>query len=224
MVRKNNPELKKSLNQFLSRHKEGTLLGNIFFKRYYKDMRWIKNPLSRESLEKFEQYRVWARKYGELYDIDWLLIGALAFQESGFDHSVRSRVGAVGLMQILPSTAADKQIAVGDIHLPENNIHAGVKYLALLRDLYFNDPEMDPVERIRFALAAYNAGPARMKRIRKLAAEMGYDPNRWFQHCEIAALRIVGRETVRYVRNINKYYVSYTLAVQEREKKQKKTN
>jgi len=51
--------------------------------------------------------------------------------------------------------------------------------------------------------------------VRKLAKEMGFDYNRWFRNVEIAALKIIGQETVRYVSNINKYYVIYRLA-QER--------
>jgi membrane-bound lytic murein transglycosylase MltF len=127
------------------------------------------------------------------------------------DQSVRSRAGAMGLMQVLPIMAKDKRIAVKNIHLPENNIHAGVKYMALLRDTYFKDPAIGSDDRLRFSLAAYNAGPRRIQQVRNLAKKRGYDPNRWFDHCEVAALNLIGLETVRYVRNINIYYVAYKL-------------
>ena len=115
-------------------------------------------------------------------------------------------------MQIMPSTALDPRVNITDYHLIEENIRAGAKYLALLRDTYFNDSEMEPIVRLRYAIAAYNAGPSNVIRARALAAEMGYDPNRWFLHGEIGALKLIGQETVRYVSNVNKFYLAYSLA------------
>ena len=212
MVRKNNPELKASLNQFIRDHKRGTLKGNIYYQRYFEDTRWVKNPLGEAARKRFARYEGWFKKYGKKYGIDWLLIGSQAFHESGLDQSARSPAGAVGLMQVLPDLAEDKRIAIKDIYMPENNIHAGVKYLALLRDNYFSDPVITPDDRIRFALAAYNVGPSRIQRIRKRAETMGFDPNRWFRQSEVAALKVVGREPVRYVRDINIYYVALKLS------------
>ncbi|MFC1822970.1 transglycosylase SLT domain-containing protein [Thermodesulfobacteriota bacterium] len=211
MVRKSNPELKASLNTFIKGHKKGTLKGNIYFKRYFEDTRWIKNPTTKANRKRMAQYESWFKKYGQKYNVDWVLISSIAFHESGMDPSVRSRAGALGLMQVLPIMARDKRIAVRNIHLPENNIHAGAKYLALLRDTYFSDPAISSDDRLRFSLAAYNAGPRRIQQVRKLAEKRGYDPNRWFGHCEVAALNLIGQETVRYVRNINIYYVAFKL-------------
>lgn len=212
MVRKNNPKLKASLNRFIKRHKKGTLKGNIYFTRYFEKTRLIKNPVGKNTRKKLIQYERWFREYGREYGIDWMLIAAQAFHESGFDHSLKSRAGAIGLMQVLPELEQDARINVKKLHLPENNIHAGVKYLALLRDRYFTDPAISPDDRLRFALAAYNAGPGKVRSIRRRAAKMGFDPNQWFGHCEVAALRVVGQETVGYVRNINVYYVALKLA------------
>jgi membrane-bound lytic murein transglycosylase MltF len=132
----------------------------------------------------------------------------MAFQESELDHSQTSRAGAVGLMQVLPSTAKDRQIGIADIHRVENNVHAGVKYLAFLRDHYYSKG-MEPREQIRMSLAAYNAGPSKIRKARALAEKMGLNKNKWFRNVEIATLRIVGQETVKYVSNINKYYILY---------------
>ncbi len=214
MVRKNNPMLRKSLNRFLKRHKKGTRLGNIYFNRYYKDTKWIKNPLSKSEQRKLEKYKALFQKYARAYGFDWMLIMALAYQESGLDNSKKSHTGAVGIMQILPRTAADKRIGIRDVHKVENNIHAGVKYLAFLRDHYFNEKQLRERDRVRFALAAYNAGPAKIRKARALARKMGLDPNRWFRNVEMAVLRIVGQETVRYVSNINKYYILFKAAFQ----------
>ncbi len=213
MVRKNNPQLKESLNKFIKKHRKGTLLGNIYFNRYYKDTKWIKNPLSLTKDADMQKYIRLFKKYSERYGFDWMLIMALAYQESGLDNNRESHAGAVGIMQIRPETASDSKIGIKKVHLLENNIHAGVKYLAFLRDRYFNDEGMRERDRFRFALAAYNAGPARIRKIRKRAEEMGLDPDRWFRNTELAALKYIGQETVRYVSNINKYYLIFKFAL-----------
>jgi membrane-bound lytic murein transglycosylase MltF len=218
MVRKNNPELKSSLNQFIKTHKKGTLLGNIFFNRYYKDSKWIKNPLTDKEHKKLLYYIDLFKKYANKYNFDWMLIMALAYQESGLNHNKKSPFGAIGLMQIKPSTAAGKKIGIHNVNDLENNIHAGTKYLALLRDYYFNDPNIKEKDRIRFTLAAYNAGPNKIKKARKLAQQMGLNPNRWFRNVEMAALKSIGHETVRYVSNINKYYIVYRLGLNDKNK------
>ena len=123
-------------------------------------------------------------------------------------------------MQIRPETAADPKVGIPDVSRVENNIQAGIKYLNFLRDHYFNDAAILPRDQVRFSLAAYNAGPVKMRRARKKADNMQLDPNRWFRNVEIAMLKIVGQETVRYVSNINKYYVIYSNAYQQVEKRE----
>lgn len=212
MIRQNSPELKASLNKFLKQYRKGTLLGNIYFNRYYKKNPWIKNPLRHEEQNKFKRYKQLFKKYAGQYGFDWLLIMALAYQESGLDNNKRNPSGAVGIMQVRPETGRDKNVNVANVHLLENNIHAGVKYLAFIRDRYFSEQEIRPRDRVRFTMAAYNAGPAKIRQARKLAKKMGFDYNRWFRNVEMAALKVIGQETVRYVSNINKYYVIYRLA------------
>ena len=99
-----------------------------------------------------------------------------------------------------------------DITDLDANIHAGVKYVAFLRDTYFSDPALSDVDRFAFTWAAYNAGPTKVRKMRARAAQMNLDPNRWFQNTEYAALRMVGQETVTYVSNIYKYYIAYALS------------
>jgi membrane-bound lytic murein transglycosylase MltF len=184
----------------------------VLFKRYYQNTRWIEDATDPEEQEKLERFQSLFRRYGDRYGFDWLAIAAQAYQESGLDHDRRSRAGAIGLMQILPSTARGPRVGIPDITDVENNVHAGVKYLAFLRDHYFSDPNLADEDRVAFAWAAYNAGPAKVRRMRERSREMGLDPDRWFHNVEYAALAIVGRETVRYVANIYKYYVAYKLA------------
>lgn len=218
-VRKDNRQLLESLDRFVASHKKGSLLGNILFKRYYRNSPWIKNPNEAEQRERFEQVAGLFRHYAGKYGFDWLKIAAQAYQESGLDHGRKSSAGAVGIMQVLKSTAADKHVAIKDVHKLEQNIHAGVKYLAFLRDRYYSDPAFSVDDQTYFSFAAYNAGPKKVRRMRDRAKKMGLDPNRWFGNVELAALRVVGQETVRYVRNILKYYTAYRLsrqAVQQR--------
>ena len=124
-------------------------------------------------------------------------------------------------MQLLPSTAADKSVAIADIEILENNVHAGTKYLRHIVETYFNDPEIDEMNRTLFAFAAYNAGPGRVRRLRSKAAETGFDRNVWFGNVELVAAREVGREPVQYVRNIFKYYTVYRLLAEQQTTRQR---
>jgi membrane-bound lytic murein transglycosylase MltF len=153
------------------------------------------------------------KKYGEQYGIDYLIVTAQGYQESRLKQSARSSAGAIGVMQLLPSTAADANVGIPDITTIDANVHAGVRYLDFLRKRYFNAAGMDDLNRTLFALASYNAGPARVAKLRDKAAKLGYNPNIWFDNVEIIAAKEIGRETVQYVANILKYYVVYRLSV-----------
>ncbi len=210
-VRKNNPELLASLDAYMKENKKGSLLGNILFKRYFKDSKWITNPLEKEEQERFDRLVSIFKRYGKMYGFDALALAAQGYQESQLNQKKRSPQGAIGVMQVLPSTASDKWVDVDNIELVANNIHAGAKYLDFLRERYFDSPEIEEAARINFAWAAYNAGPAKINEMRKIAKERGYDPNRWFSNVEAVAAEKIGQETVQYVININKYYVAYRL-------------
>ena len=80
---------------------------------------------------------------------------------------------------------------------------------------------MDDVNKMLFAFASYNAGPARVSGLRSKAAKMGLDPNVWFHNVEVVAAREIGRETVQYVSNIYKYYIAYRRLVDQQEKKKR---
>jgi membrane-bound lytic murein transglycosylase MltF len=219
--RKNSPKLKTVVNEFVKGHKKGTLLGNILLKRYLRDTKYVKNSATQEEMEKFRSMVALFEKYAGQYDFDYLMIGAQAYQESGLDHSKRSRAGAVGVMQLLPSTAADPNVGIPDIEKLDKNIHAGTKYLRFIVDRYFKDEQMDDVNKMLFAFASYNAGPARVSGLRGKAAKMGLDPNVWFHNVEVVAAKEIGRETVQYVSNIYKYYIVYRRLVDQRDQKER---
>ena len=218
--RKNSPKLKAVVNDFVKGHREGTMLGNILFKRYLQNTKYVKNSVSEKELKKYNSMVQLFKKYAGEYDFNYLMIGAQAYQESGLDHSKRSHAGAVGVMQLLPSTAADPNVNIANIEKLENNIHAGTKYLRFIIDRYYKDEPMDDVNKLLFAFASYNAGPARIKGLRKKAVAMGLDPNVWFRNVEIVAAKSIGRETVQYVSNIYKYYITYQMVLIQAEKKQ----
>jgi membrane-bound lytic murein transglycosylase MltF len=204
-VRKNSPLLMAAINDFVAQAHQGTLLGNLLIKRYLGANPWVRNALRGEDTERLKALQQYFENYAQEYGFDWLLSAAQAYQESGLDHSVVSPAGAVGVMQMLPTTAADPNVGIPDILPVENNIHAGIKYKRFVLDHYFDDADILPLDRFLFTLAAYNAGPARIGEYRANARSRGLNPNRWFMNVE----QVSNRETRTYVGNIYKYYLSY---------------
>lgn len=174
------------------------------------------------------------RTYSADYGVDYRLVLALIKQESQFVHESLSEKGAMGLMQIMPSTSSDlsAELAIENISLPHENLRAGIYYLSTLLDLFKNAPEK---ERIALALAAYNAGPGRIYDAQELAAYMGENPNSWSSiksalpllskrfYSLHQAVWAEGRprngsfgswkQTVRYVETIISTYDTYTRVV-----------
>jgi membrane-bound lytic murein transglycosylase MltF len=215
--RKGSPKLEERLDDFVRRHGKGTLFGNTKIQEYLKSTKYVENARSKAELAKFLQTVHLFQKYAAQYDFDWLMLAAQGYQESRLDQNVKSPVGAIGVMQVMPATG--KELGVGDIHQIEPNVHAGTKYLRTLIDRNFSDASFDPLNRCLFAFASYNAGPSRIAKLRKEAEKRGLDPNVWFDNVEIVVAERVGQETVRYVSNIFKYYVAYQLVVDaERER------
>jgi membrane-bound lytic murein transglycosylase MltF len=222
-IRKKSPQLKNVINRFIKSHKKGTLKGNILYKRYLQNTKWVRNALTEKEFQRLEDAVEFFKQYSQQYGFDWLMIAAQAYQESGIDQSKRSPAGAVGVMQLLPSTAADPNVNIPQIDVMEHNIHAGVKYLRFLYDRYFKNEPMDALNKMLFAFASYNAGPGRIIKLRQEASESGFDSNIWFRNVEIIAARRIGAETVQYVSNIYKYYIAYRFIVKEfRQKKEEK--
>ena len=208
-LRKNSAGMKKSVAAFSGKVKSGSLLGNILIERYLGNTSRLDNALASKDHKRYKKSIEIIKRYAGQYNFDWLIIAAQAYQESRFVQSKRSPAGAVGVMQLLPSTAADAAVGIPNIAKLENNIHAGIKYLHWLRKTYFSEPEISPLNQVLFSFAAYNAGPGNMKKARRRAKRLGFDPNRWFGNVEIGMFRAVSGEPASYVRNIYKYYVTY---------------
>jgi membrane-bound lytic murein transglycosylase MltF len=217
--RKGSPKLAAAINRFVATHKKGTAFGNQLLNRYLRSAKYVKNALDPEDRAKYDRTIELFRKYGDRYGFDWLMLTAQGYQESQLDNARRSRAGAVGVMQVLPKTGQEMQ--VGDVRQLDANIHAGAKYLRFMTDRYFKDAPMEPADKMLFAFASYNAGPAKIARLRKEAAQAGLNPNVWFNQVERVAAQRIGRETVQYVSNIFKYYVAYRLLEEEREERER---
>lgn len=213
-MRRDSPQLARAVEEFL--HQEvNSAFFNLLRRRYLESPRLVRAAASAESITPFDGL---IRDSADRHAFDWRLIAALIYQESRFDADAVSVSGAVGLMQLMPATAAS--IGVDKPRDPASAIEAGVRYLAELRG-QFGDG-IPVTERIWFALAAYNAGPGRVQRARRLAGQLGFDPNRWFDHVEQAMRKLAlphyqdiyqdkckCGQAVVYVREIQSLYLAY---------------
>jgi membrane-bound lytic murein transglycosylase MltF len=215
-LRKNNPQLKKLLDEFIAPRAAGSSFGNTLLRRYLQNTKWVMDSTSPQELKKFVALRALFERYAGQYDFDYLMIMAQGYQESRLDQDTRNPSGAVGIMQVIPKDAAASPIDVGNVSTAANNILAGVKMLRNIEDHYLNDPRINPVDKTLMAFASYNAGPNRIARLRKQAAQRGLDPDKWFDNVELMVAKDIGQETVTYVDNVYKYYIAYKLALEQK--------
>jgi membrane-bound lytic murein transglycosylase MltF len=213
-TRKDSPQLRELLDEFIKGHAVGTSFGNTLARRYTQSTKWVKDSTSTEEMAKFQAYVGYFKKYAAEYNFDYLMLVAQGYQESLLDQSRKNPSGAVGIMQVIPKNAAAPPISISNVDTPQNNIEAGAKMLRNIADTYFNDPKLDALNKTLMVLASYNAGPNRIVRLRKQAAAEGLDPNQWFGNVELVAAKDIGQETVQYVSNIYKYYVAYKLTLE----------
>jgi membrane-bound lytic murein transglycosylase MltF len=213
-VRKGSPLLRAQLDAFIPSHRIGTSFGNTVMRRYLQNSRWVRGTDATAERRRVQATIGYFQRYARQYDLDLLLLMAQGYQESRLRMDLTSHAGAVGVMQVLPSTAEAPPISVRGVRTNmDANIRAGAKYMRWLADEFFADTTMTPFNRQVFALAAYNAGPGRVSRLRRMAEREGLNPDVWFQNVELVAGREIGVETTTYVRNILKYYVTYQLTL-----------
>jgi membrane-bound lytic murein transglycosylase MltF len=214
-VRKNNKRLTREINLIMPKMSKGSKIGNIISKKYLSDFGGIKSRLKGKKSNTLSKYDSLIKKYSKRYGFDWRLISALCYQESRFIQNQENKWGAIGLFQIKQMTANEPYVNIPKIKGPknaENNIHAGVKYLAWIRDRYFAKiPGIDKSAVLRLTMAAYNAGPARVLRAIKATKKIKLSSKKWFRNVEYGMLRMKKVEPVTYVSEINKRYVSYLL-------------
>src|SRR5579863_3665341 len=214
-TRKDSPQLRELLDEFIKSRAVGTSFGNTLVRRYAQNTNWVTDSTSTAEMAKFQAYVRYFQKYAAKYHFDYLMLIAQGYQESLLDQSRKNPSGAVGIMQVIPKNAAAAPINISDVNTAEGNIQAGAKMLRNIADTYFNDDKLDALNKTLMVFASYNAGPTRIARLRKTAASEGLNPNLWFGNVELVVAKSVGQETVQYVSNIYKYYVAYKLTLEQ---------
>jgi len=215
-VRESNPQLREAVDSFVRQSYRG-LFYNVIHHRYFGDRPRV---AEREFLgDQLSPYDDIVKRVAENYGFDWRMVVAQMYQESRFRERAQSFAGARGLMQIMPATATE--LGIEDLDDPEKAILAGIRYLDWVRDRF--EPQLPVQDRMWFALAAYNAGPGHVRDARRLAREIGLNPNRWFENVEKAMLLLAKTEyssnaahgycrcgePVAYVRQIRERYNAY---------------
>lgn len=156
---------------------------------------------------KFDKY---LSKYSKRYfgpDFDWRYFKAQAIAESRLKATARSRVGAVGLMQIMPETFKEitkkNPYIKGNRNQPRWNIAAGIYYNRTIWNLWKADRPFQ--DRLNFMFGSYNAGKGNILKAQKIAKKRGFNQNYW-DAIEISLPNVTGRrsrETIGYVKKIN---------------------
>ncbi len=223
VVRKSNPGLKASMDEFL-RQKVGTSDYNYLYGKYFNRASVVGEFQDKiQSLDKavISPYDDLIRVSAEKYNFHWCLVASQMYQESRFDPKAKSWAGARGLMQLMPATAKELGLNGRSILDPEKNIDAGVRYLGQQRKRV--PDEVDAFNRLCFGLAAYNGGYGHLIDARSLARKLGRNPDLWVENVdhaysllstpEYAAKAKYGhcrsQEITGYVRKIIARYISY---------------
>jgi membrane-bound lytic murein transglycosylase F len=224
-VRPKDVKLQKTIDALLHELKRKPDF-NILKKKYFEAER----SFTKERQDKFyasetgtlSPYDPLVRRYAEQHEFDWRLVAAQIYQESHFDPRRKSWVGALGLFQLMPATA--KGLGIKDPTDPEQSIKGGLKYMQQLSE-HYRDVD-DPIERYRFALAAYNTGFGHVDDARHLCKGDGKNPAHWrevapyllklsdrtyAQKTRFGFCR--GIEPVDYVRHIDERYTGYAQLV-----------
>lgn len=229
-VRKSSPLLLDTINKGLKKFKN-TADYNIIYKKYYESRRQFKRRVNSEyftsNTGKLSKYDDLVKKYAKEIGWDWVLVKSLIYQESMFEHTNSSWVGAQGLMQLMPATA--KELGVTDSHDPDQNIKAGTRYLKRMYGYWDKIP--DTIQRIKFAMASYNCGYGHVKDAFKLAKKFNKDTLNWDNGVDFYVLNLSkseyyndevvqygyarGQEPYDYVDEIFLRYENYKAFIQE---------
>jgi membrane-bound lytic murein transglycosylase MltF len=218
-IRKDSPKLQAEIDDFFRNWAMKQGVADYRMNMYMKRVKELKDPTGGADYKRFREMLALFEKYGSEYNFDPLMLAAQGYQESQLNQNAQSAVGAIGVMQLLPSTGA--QMRVGDIHITEANIHAAAKYMDQLMTQYLGDANLTEANRTLFAFASYNCGPGNVAKARTEAGRRNLDPDKWFNNVEIIIAQKIGTETTTYVRNIYKYYVAYKLTLDAQAEAQK---
>ncbi len=231
LVNKKSPRLAQSVNQWMTDNsKHFAQLTTIHITdnngHTYTPRHRNYSPMLNRAKGQISRFDHLFRKYSIQIGWDWRLLAAQAYQESTFDPNAVSYMGALGLMQLMPATARNVGINLSQVFDPETNLRGAVRYIAQLDKHFYDITNRN--ERIKFVLAAYNAGPGHIDDARQLALTNRRDPNRWDANVDYFVLHLSepqyfnnpavrngymrGNETYRYVSDIIKRWNEYQSA------------
>ena len=145
-IRKNNPLLKAELNLFSEKRRVGTNFGSDLRNRYYTDQKIVRRAYAPEDMKRFNEYVEYFWRYGVEYSFDYLMIVAQGYQESNFKQSERSKSGAVGVMQMKPSTASEKAVAIVGI---DKSAEKTFRRATSIFDIFLPPPSRTPSSTIK---------------------------------------------------------------------------
>jgi len=225
VVRKNSPQLLEAINTWIDSMKNRTEY-YVIYNKYFKNRTAFRERAKSEYFSAvgggISSYDSTIQAQAQRLNWDWRLLASQIFQESQFDSHAKSWSGAVGLMQLMPRTAAE--FGAKNLYDPLESIEVGVNYLIWLDD-YWKDEISDSVERLKFILGSYNVGYNHIADARRLAEKNGKEPDIWdgniaecllmkskkeyfndevvkFGYCR-------GEEPVKYVAEIEERYEHY---------------
>jgi peptidoglycan lytic transglycosylase F len=186
VVRKNNPILGNAIKEFFRKEYRGVFY-NLLYRKYYTNAATTEKHKRQFKLGQNQEYAISEfdtiiKKHSARHKLPWCIIASQIYHESRFDPNVQAWDGGMGLMQLMPATAREQ--GCKNPYYPEDNIKAGVAYLAKLRD--YTEYNVSPGNRVCFALAGYNGGYGHLRDARKLAAEQGLNPDIWRNNVEKA--------------------------------------
>ncbi len=208
-TRRESRELRAALDDFVRYEGARSSMNRTLFQRYFRDTRWITNPNSGPHQRQQSSIIDQIKKQSSASGLDWRLVMAHAAAHSDFDQSRKGPSGAVGIMQVTPEMAA--AVGVSDIEKPDENIRAGVRYLAKLRDDFARESGADADASVDLALAAYNVGPEMVQTLQKYAADLGLNPKLWQRNVELVADLTLGEEPGRRLKEVHQYQAAYML-------------
>jgi membrane-bound lytic murein transglycosylase MltF len=185
-VRKNNPQLLQAVNGWVARHGPSTAFANKMDVQYLLTTKYITGATDEDARLRLLASAKMFKTYGDRYNLDYLLMAAQAYQDSGLSQTATT----------------------------EEKIDENAKYFRFMMDTYYKDDPMDPLNKGLMTMASYRVGPGRVRQLRAETARRGLDPNAWFGNVERVTSERIGRSAVEYVNDVYKYYVAYQLIME----------
>lgn len=178
-VRKSSPQLLDTLNSwilYMKKRVDYHVIHNKYFKSRRASIIRANSDYSSIKGDQISPYDDLIKEAATEIGWDWRFLAAQIFKESRFNKNAVSWAGAVGLMQLLPSTG--EQYGYTDLTNPEVSLKAGIRHIKWINKLW-EDLIEDEVEKKKFILASYNIGQGHIQDAYRLAEKYGDDPQKW---------------------------------------------